>query len=83
VTYLPAYFFCDFLRFLGSILEKKTVVFLSSSCRETAKNANKKIEGKAFLKKGREVQVRRFFVFSLSAPWHWAARVAKPGGGGG
>jgi hypothetical protein len=46
--YLPPYryFFGDFLRFSGLILENVFVVFLGSSCRETAKNAIKKSTGK-------------------------------------
>jgi hypothetical protein len=33
------------LRFSGLILENISVVFLGSSCRETAKNAIKKLDG--------------------------------------
>jgi hypothetical protein len=40
-TYLPT-FFEIFLRFSGLILENIFMVFLGSSCRETAKNAIKK-----------------------------------------
>jgi hypothetical protein len=43
-TYLP--FFEIFLRFSGLISENILMVFLGSSCRETAKNAIKTIEGK-------------------------------------
>jgi hypothetical protein len=44
-TYLPT-FFEIFLRFSGLILENIFMVFLSSSCRETAKNAiNKNFDG--------------------------------------
>jgi hypothetical protein len=45
-TYLPTYLFCVifFLRFLGMALysRKCSVVFLRSSCRETAKKRDKK-----------------------------------------
>jgi hypothetical protein len=40
------------LRFFGLILENILGVFLSSLCRETAKNAIKKIEGKNAIKSG-------------------------------
>jgi hypothetical protein len=45
---LPLFFFSfrDFLRLSGLILEEKIIVFLSSPCRETAKNAIKIIAGK-------------------------------------
>jgi hypothetical protein len=43
-TYLP--FLRFFLRFSGLILENSFMVFLSSSCRETAKNAIKESDGK-------------------------------------
>jgi hypothetical protein len=39
---LPTYLFLRFLRFSGLILENIFMVFLGSSCRETAKNAIKK-----------------------------------------
>jgi hypothetical protein len=45
-TYLPTYLFWDFLRFSGLILENIFMVFSGSSCRETAKNAIKTIDGK-------------------------------------
>jgi hypothetical protein len=45
-TYLPTYIFGDFLRFLGLIFKNILMVFFGSSCRETAKNAIKKIDGK-------------------------------------
>jgi hypothetical protein len=38
---VPTYFFCDFLRFSGLVLENICMVFLSSSCRETAKRRDK------------------------------------------
>jgi hypothetical protein len=44
-TYVPA-FFEIFLRFLGLILENIFMVFLGSSCRETANSAIKQIDGK-------------------------------------
>jgi hypothetical protein len=50
-TLIPTYFFGDFLRFSGLISENIFMVFLGSSCRETAKNAIKKIDGKRRQKK--------------------------------
>jgi hypothetical protein len=49
-TYLRT-FFGDFWRFSGLILENIPMVFLGSSCRETAKNAIKKSMGKDNRKK--------------------------------
>jgi hypothetical protein len=44
---VPTYLFlCEIFEIFGSGLEKMFMVFLSSSCRETAKNAIKQIEGK-------------------------------------
>jgi hypothetical protein len=42
----PTYLFLRFFEVFGMILENIFVVFLGSSCRETAKNAIKKIDGK-------------------------------------
>jgi hypothetical protein len=50
-TYLPA-FFWGFWRFSGLILENVLMVFLGSSCRETAKNAIKKIRWEKTTEKG-------------------------------
>jgi hypothetical protein len=44
-TYLPAFFFSDFLSFSGLVLENIFMVFWGSSCRETAKNAIKQVDG--------------------------------------
>jgi hypothetical protein len=41
-TYLPTYLFLRFFEISGLILENIFMVFLGSSCRETAKNAIKK-----------------------------------------
>jgi hypothetical protein len=57
-TYLP--FFELFLRFSGLILENIFMVFLGSSCRETAKNATKKIDGE-------RRQEKMFFFSTFSA----------------
>jgi hypothetical protein len=42
----PTYLFLRFLKIFRSDLKNIFMVFLGSSCRETAKNAIKKIEGK-------------------------------------
>jgi hypothetical protein len=49
------------LRFSGLILENTFMVFLGSSCRETAKNAIKKIDGK-------RRQEKSFFFSQLFRP---------------
>jgi hypothetical protein len=40
--HLPTYLFFRFFEIFGSVLENNYVVFLGSSCRETAKSALKK-----------------------------------------
>jgi hypothetical protein len=49
------------LRFFGLILENISVVFLGSSCRETAKNAIKKIGGKMENTTGKNIFFLNFF----------------------
>ena len=67
-TYLPT-FFWDFLRFSGLILENIFMVFLGSSCRETAKNAiKKKSMGKDDRKKFFFSQLFRPKVFDMDFP---------------
>jgi hypothetical protein len=59
-TYLPTYlptFFCVYLRFSGLILENILMVFLGSSCRETA--------GKKFLT---WTSPKKQFVVFLNSP---------------
>jgi hypothetical protein len=51
------------LRFSGLILENIFMVFLSSSCRDTAKKRDKKIEG------GKR-QENSFYVFFVKSFWH-------------
>jgi hypothetical protein len=58
-TYLP--FFLRFLRFSGLILENIFMVFLGSSCRETAKNAIKKNS------MGKDERKKVFFSSTFSA----------------
>jgi hypothetical protein len=67
-TYLPT-FFEIFLRFSGLILENIFIVFLGSSCRETAKNAiKKKSMGKDDRKKVFFSQLFRPKVFHMNFP---------------
>jgi hypothetical protein len=67
--YLPTYLFWDFLRFSGLILESIFMVFLGSSCRETAKNAIKIISmGKDERKKASFSQLFRPKVFDIDFP---------------
>jgi hypothetical protein len=63
-TYLPT-FFGDFLRFSGRILENIFVVFLGSSCRETAKKGKRRQETG---KKGVFSQLFRPKVFDMDFP---------------
>jgi hypothetical protein len=76
---IPTYFFGDFLRFFYLILENICVVFLSSSCRETVKNAIKKIKGEKrqeksffslnfFAKKNRHGLPPKSFMVFLNSP---------------
>jgi hypothetical protein len=67
-TYLPT-FFEIFLRISGLILENIFMVFLGSSCRETAKNAIKKNSmGKDERKKVFFSQLFRPKVFDIDFP---------------
>jgi hypothetical protein len=56
------------LRFSGLILENVFMVFLSSSCRETAKNAIKKIDGKIRQEKSFFSQLFRPEAFDMNFP---------------
>jgi hypothetical protein len=56
------------LRFSGLVLENIFMVFLGSSCRETAKNAIKEIDGKRRQEKSFFSQLFRPKVFDMDFP---------------